>query len=418
MPRITNKSRVLKEIDDGAQAMAVYIALSKSKPWKNIKILLNIHTIIESQRYFSRGSAGRHEGLDIINNIIYEFSDDKFLAMVRMSRSSFWQLVNILEDAGGEGYWDARIPGSGGRAPRPVYQQIAVALYTLGGAGTGRERSGVNLNIGHGTVGLYTWRAIQLLVKLSSVYIRWPTAQQRVDQDPPTAIFQKCIGFLDGSIMILRYKPVVDPQAYYYRKSNYGFNLQAICDWNRKFIWASISHPASAHDSMVFKLTPLYRQIEIAFNDDEYILADKAYALEQHVIVPYKEPLASRPKYSAFNYALSVPRVKIEHTFGILKGRWPSLRDIPIRIGEDAAGGHRKVMHWVMACLVLHNILATIQLEDDDMWFEENEEMEDSEQGDRQEVQTSKESKTEGATKRAGIRRREELVELVSLQMR
>ena len=417
MPRITKKSRALKDIDDCAQAIAVYIALSKSKTWKNIKTLLNIHTVIETNRYFSRSGAGRHEGLDIIDNIIYEFSNDRFLAMFRMSRSSFWQLVHILEDAGGAGYWDARIRGSGGRVPRPAYQQIAVALYTLGGAGTGRERSGVNLNIGHGTVGLYTWRSIQLLVKLSPDYIRWPTSQQRMDQEPPTSIFQRCIGFLDGSIMILRYKPVVDPQAYYYRKSNYGFNLQAICNWDRKFIWASMSHPASAHDSMVFKLTPLYRQIETVFNHDEYILADKAYALERHVIVPYKEPLASRPNYSAFNYALSIPRVKIEHTFGILKGRWPSLRDIPIRINEDAATGHRKVMHWVMSCLVLHNILASIQYEDNDTWLEESEEIEDSEEKDKQEVR-NREPETEEVTKQAGIRLRQELVEKVCLQRR
>ena len=47
MPHITNKSRALKDIDDCAQIIVGYIALSKSqKMWKNIKILLNILTII------------------------------------------------------------------------------------------------------------------------------------------------------------------------------------------------------------------------------------------------------------------------------------------------------------------------------------------------------------------------------------
>ena len=37
------------------------------------------------------------------------------------------------------------------------------------------------------------------------------------------------------------------------------FNLQAICHWNRRFIWVSMGHTASAHDSTVFKSTLLYK---------------------------------------------------------------------------------------------------------------------------------------------------------------
>ena len=86
-------------------------------------------------------------------------------------------------------------------------------------------------------------------------------------------------------------------------------------------------------------------------------------------------------------------------------------------ITEDAAAGHWKVMHWTMACLVLHNILASIQIEDDDIRLEENEDLGRQEEEDRAEVQT-REPETEGAAKRAGVRRREELVEMVALKRR
>ena len=346
--------------------------LSERKSWwRNIQLLINIHIIISDYRYFAaRGeSAGRHND-DILDNIIYDFSKERFLAMFPMHRSSFWLISNILEEAGGAGYWDGRVPGKGSRQQRPVYQQVAVTLYMLGAAGGGcHERSGVNLNIGKGTVSLYTWRTIKILVKLLPVYVRWPTARQREEINPPTNVFRHCIGFLDGSGIILRYKPTIDPQSYYSHKGFYGFNLQAICDWNSKFLWVAMGHTASAYDSRAFKFIALYHNIKNSFSQNEYILADKAYALEEHVITPYKGAISREPIHSAFNYALSVPRVKIEHAFGILKARWPSLRDVPIRIGEDVDAGHLKVLYWTISCVVLHNMLASMK--DDELWLAE-----------------------------------------------
>ena len=66
-------------------------------------------------------------------------------------------------------------------------------------------------------------------------------------------IFRRCIGFLDGSNIILRYKPLV------------------------------------------------------YFQPDEYILAVKAYTLERYIITPYKAPAARLPINVVFNYGLSKP---------------------------------------------------------------------------------------------------------------
>ena len=92
----------------------------------------------------------------------------------------------------------------------------------FGGGGTG-EKARIALNIGHGT----TWRTAELLVP---DYIRWPQ-HPRQDDHGRHRIFRDCIGFLDGSDIVLRYKPMVKWQAYFSRKKHYGFNLQAICNW-------------------------------------------------------------------------------------------------------------------------------------------------------------------------------------------
>ena len=237
-----------------------------------------------------------------------------------------------------------------GRPPIPIYQRIAVGLYVLGGGQT-FTKSRITLNIGYGTVWKFTWRLINLLVKLVGEYIQWPPAAQRVI-DNQHRMFRRCVGFLDGSNIVLRDKPMVDPKAYFSRKKNYGFNLQAICDWKGRFIWTSMGHTAGSHDSLVFKSTDIYRNPSRYFDLEEYVLADKAYGLERHIITPYKEPASSRAENTAFNYHLSIPRVKIEHAFGVLKARWPILHNLPIRIGQDKERGHRRVIHWTMACIV------------------------------------------------------------------
>ena len=92
---------------------------------------------------------------------------------------------------------------------------------------------------------------------------------------------------------------MIDPEAYFSPKKNYGFNLQAICDWSGRFIWVSMGHTASVYDSTTFKSTALYRGLETYFDLEEYVLADKAYSLERDVITPYKEPASREPANSA-----------------------------------------------------------------------------------------------------------------------
>jgi DDE superfamily endonuclease len=54
----------------------------------------------------------------------------------------------------------------------------------------------------------------------------------------------------------------------------------------------------------------------------------------------------------------SQERINIEHAFGVLKARWPSLRCLPVRIRTDIRKDHTRVIKWIMACLVLHNFLS------------------------------------------------------------
>jgi DDE superfamily endonuclease len=188
----------------------------------------------------------------------------------------------------------------------------------------------MKLNIGKGTIQTYLFRTVNLLASLSHEYVCWPAAElrHRLQQQAQrhNEVFANCVGYLDGSEIRLRYRPMKDPEAYFSRKKIYGFNLQGICDQEGRFTYAHAGYTASAHDSTAFKGTPFYERRKELVSSNEYILADKAYQLDKHVKTPYKLPIASRPAYKAFNKAHSKERIRIEHAFGVLKARWPSLR--------------------------------------------------------------------------------------------
>ena len=97
-------------------------------------------------------------------------------------------------------------------------------------------------------------------------------------------------------------------------------------------------------------------------------------------------------------------RVKIEHAFGVLKVRWPSLKNLPIRIKDDRINGHNRVMDWTVAYLVLHNLLIDIQ--DDDSWLGV---VTTGDDGDSPEDVASQAVNYREEERRAGQRKRDEL---------
>ena len=130
---------------------------------------------------------------------------------------------------GGDEYWCQNL-GPGG-PPRPVYQQVAVALYILGaGPGSTAERARIKLNIGYGTVLLYVSRTVNLLASMASEYIQWPSEEVRRQQRivRTEEVFGDCIGYIDGLEIALKDRPKNDHEAYLSRKKVYGFNLQVI----------------------------------------------------------------------------------------------------------------------------------------------------------------------------------------------
>ena len=66
----------------------------------------------------------------------------------------------------------------------------------------------------------------------------------------------------------------------------------------------------------------------------------------------------------AFNDAAASIRVTVEHAFGMLKGRWSSLRELRTQIRKTT--DLTRAIFWISACTVLHNLL--LDIEGEDFW--------------------------------------------------
>lgn len=102
---------------------------------------------------------------------------------------------------------------------------------------------------------------------------------------------------------------------------------------------------------------------------EEYILADSGYLFlhSEKVITSYKENQAGRiPQVDRkrFNKEVAKIRIAVEHTIGMLKSRWQSLRGLRQLIRDHTT--FTNLIYWIRACVVIHNML--VGLPEDDYW--------------------------------------------------
>lgn len=412
MPRRTDKSLIERELNSLIKVELIRSLLNPALLddefyHLHLSDLVAIADTLANSRYLiprSVGSAGRLPTDDTITEFL-NFPESSFLENFRMKPESFWALVELLGQRGGDDYWCQRSVGpAGGSTGRPVSHQVAAALYVLGSADTSLERTRIALNIGKGTIQSYLWRTVNLLASMSREYVRWPTAELRRQQQAqqPDDVFGNCVGYLDGLEIPLRDRPLKDPETYLSKEKTYGFNLQVICNQKSEFIYAYAGWTASAHDSTAFKASPFYQKRQELMSSDEYLVADKAYELDKHIITPYKLPIARRPSHKAFNKAHSEQHIRIRRAFEVLKARWSSLRSLPVRIRDDVLKDHIRVIRWIMACLVLHNFLSFRG--EDDGWLEATIEEEGSDHVPTPQTHTNSSMRETGETRRNSIR--------------
>ena len=200
-------------------------------------------------------------------------------------------------------------------------------------------------------------------------FIQFPTIQE--SQNIALEIYQEfkfppvITGIIDCTHVHIN-KPVSVnplPERFYNRKGFYSLNCLAVTDQNCKFLYFSARHCGSTHDAKIFGESALRQKLLKQFNKEKPIalLGDEGFGCEDVLLTPVRSrqleaenDAALKAKMVNYNKAVRLLRVKVEHSFGILKKRFPALL-YQLR--------SRKIFHAqniAISSVVIHNILMEI----------------------------------------------------------
>lgn len=327
----------------------------------------NNRYIFRSKQY--RNRHGFFDWDDCLSDSSRRYNDTEFLKHFRVSRTNFWRLVSLIQNH--EEFKSKK----GKRKRSTVACHCLVYLYRLGREGADGSTMSIAsyFGIGNGTVLNYLARVTVAIKSLKENIITWPDDDEKEDIKRRIRVrygFQNCIGIIDGTLIGLFQKPSVYGESYFCRKQIYAINVQVICDDQRRIRYFYGGWPGSTHDNRAWRNSKVFLDAATYFHTGEYLLGDSAYSTSS-ILVPSFKSLPGQalgPHKEFFNKGHAAPRVVSEHCIGILKNRFPCLKNINIDV--NGRQGLKKIMDLLTCCCILHNIFIDC---DDDIpkeWYE------------------------------------------------
>ena len=301
---------------------------------------------------------------------------EEFLQKYRMSRGSFKRLVLLIKD---HPVFNPKPNGKGTRRQVPVEWQLMVFLRYIGTTGSGGCSANMRskFDIGRGTADLYKKRCITAIRSLRPIYIRWPSKKERRKIEKRIRSnynLPGCVAVADGTLFPLTFAPQCkDAADYSGRKFPYSLTTMIVNDDQKRVIYYLAGFPGTAHDQKVYASTGLSKKPETHFTDKEYLIADSAMLNSPTVVASFKAP-RGRPileRHEKFNTHLARLRITSEHTIGLLKGRFPWLRSIPMKVTEKR-NSLKKILRIIESIVILHNFLLSVDDEGNDKLREDD----------------------------------------------
>jgi hypothetical protein len=284
-------------------------------------------------------------------------NNTEFKDKYRMTRSSLWLIVGLIKD-------HQVFHSRGNKKQAPVEHQLMTLLCFLGTEGNGMsDRKGCSVfRVSKGTIRAYKDRVVQAILDcMFEDFVKWPDEEERgiIAERIRTGFgLPNCIGVADGTLLPLAFRPSTEDYADYKgRKMLYTLTMLVVNDDQRRIRYYNAGWPGSTHDDRVFRNSRIVQHLDDHFRETEYIIGDSAYGTQNFMVSTYKKPVGApiHPDHEVFNTKLSKPRVTSEHTIGILKGRFPFLRSIRMRLTGKKS--FKKILRYISVCVVLHNFL-------------------------------------------------------------
>lgn len=372
MPRSSDGASIISEIDQIVKWIVIAnTGLHRRNPeryarnLREIDKLLQIVMLISTTRYLnvrrtlskSRTHLYRLPHLEV----------DHFIQEVRVCKRTFACILAWLEV-------DPIFQNNSLNKQRPVWVQLACALHRLGHNGTGASlgMTARAMGISYGTVVLYTQRVIIATNNMSSQFLTWPDATERRSLallSHERFGFTGCIGLsTDGTHIPLYQRPGLDGETYFNRKKCYSLNVMLTFDMHRSIRFVIAGWPGSVHDTRPWESSDVFLYPHLYFDEGQFQLCDSAFTLNKQTLIPFRNPAAQEAHNAEFNEILCGQRVVSEHGNGILKGRWSSLKNLPILMNSEK--DVQRSCDWITCCCILHNMVTSLNRKEDDVEYE------------------------------------------------
>lgn len=295
-----------------------------------------------------------------LTEVVPNLDEKRFKILTRMSWENFNKVLGMIKD-------DLVFNGPNSWKQFPVHKQLMIVLYRLGSSGEGNTLFKISALFGvsdGGAIDKITRRVFIAILRLKDTYLNWPSVTERATICKETFNeLPNCIGYIDGTEVKLAEKPFYDAESYFSRKHIYSLKVQAVCDFRKKIRHIVTGYPGSVHDARIYSSCDLSSKSFNFFSGNQWIAGDSAYKLSSTLITPYRatSKIGTLYERNLFNYTFGKYRIRIENTFGMLKERFGSLKEIKIRIGTDTSLNLANA--WIIVCCILHNIVDDADLD-------------------------------------------------------
>ncbi|XP_071649777.1 putative nuclease HARBI1 isoform X2 [Temnothorax longispinosus] len=272
----------------------------------------------------------------------------QFKSRFRISRETCDFLVDLFEQSE---YYSLEGERKGGYKSKTALEHILCFLWFAGNKCVIRSVADL-FDMSLSTTHLIIIRVINFLCDIAPSIIKFPqTAEERETnaiQFKEICHIPGIVGCIDGSYISIRTPSHKIRSTYVNRHDETAITLQGICDAQNRFIDVFTGISSKIHDARVYSMS-FIREKVCQMGEDYHIIGDAAYPLSTNLITPYKDYGILNETERTFNYSFCKARVKIENTFGILKGRFRQLMHLEM-------WSVLKMSKFIMACCVLHNL--------------------------------------------------------------